>query len=77
MTLPFIKSVCYQSNTRGRTISLNLDPQSAEAYYNRGVAYAELGDLFKPKADFLQVLKLSYDPDLRNQAEEQLNKLPI
>jgi tetratricopeptide (TPR) repeat protein len=61
----------------GFDTAVDLNPRLADGYYNRRVAYAELGDNEKAKAVFLEILRLSYDPDLRAQFEEQLGKLPI
>jgi len=47
----------------------------AEAYLNRGNAYVQAGEKDKAIIDFKKVLDLSSDPDLRQQAEEQLQAL--
>jgi len=54
-----------------------LKPDYAEAYYNRGLAYADKGDLDRAIADFKEVLDLSGDPELRRQAEKQLQALGV
>jgi len=55
--------------------AIQLKPDYAPAYYNRGLAYKQKGEKAKAIADFKKVLELSNDPDLRQQAEEQLKAL--
>ena len=62
------------SNTPPAIIS---NPQSADTYYNLEVTSTEPGNFTKAKADFLKLLQVNDDQDLRAQAEEQLGKLPI
>jgi tetratricopeptide (TPR) repeat protein len=46
------------------TSAIELDPQYAKAYNNRGNAYASLGDLVKAVADYDQALELDESLDL-------------
>jgi tetratricopeptide (TPR) repeat protein len=55
--------------------AIRLDPKLAMAYALRGVIYKDSGETAKAIADFQQVLALSYDPQLRQQAEEHLKSL--
>jgi tetratricopeptide (TPR) repeat protein len=55
--------------------AIRIRPHDAAAHYNRGLAYIEKGEKEKAIADFNKFLELSNDPDLRQQAEEQLKAL--
>ena len=55
--------------------AIQRQPDDAVAYYNRGLDYRQKGEKEKAIADFKKVLELSHDPDLRQQAEEQLKAL--
>jgi tetratricopeptide (TPR) repeat protein len=55
--------------------AIQLQPDDAMAYYNRGLDYRQKGEKEKAIADFRKFLELSNDPDLRQQAEEQLKAL--
>ena len=43
--------------------AIRLDPQDAVAYYNRGVAYKNLGQTERANQDFAQAIRL--DPSLK------------
>jgi tetratricopeptide (TPR) repeat protein len=47
----------------------------AVAYLNRGLAYKQKEEKDKAIADFNKFLEISNDPNLRQQAEEQLKAL--
>lgn len=47
----------------------------APAYFSRANAYYVKGDFKQAKADFQKVLEFSTDPQLRQQAEDQLKAL--
>jgi len=57
--------------------ALELDPNLAQAYYNRGRAYQALGDREKAIADFQKVLEISQDADLRQRAQQHLDELRV
>jgi len=57
--------------------AIALQPYYALAYYNRGIAYVRAGEKDEAVADFRKVLDLSSDPQLRQQAEEQLQALGV
>ena len=57
--------------------AIALWPDYGKAYLNRGRAYADQGDNDRAIADFRQVLEISADPSLRQQAEEQLRALGV
>jgi len=44
------------------TEAIRLDPEDAEAYYGRGVAYEKKGEKSKAEEDFAQAKKLGYEP---------------
>ena len=54
--------------------ALRLDPSIVDAYYQRGLAYKNKGDLNAAIADFKKVLELDND-SLRAEAEAQLQEL--
>ena len=45
------------------TEAIRINPDLAEAYYNRGVAHRKLGNDVKADADFAKAKELGYDPD--------------
>jgi len=55
--------------------AISLDPDDVLAYNNRGNAYVQAGEKDKAIADLRKVLELSSDPQLRQEAEEQLQAL--
>jgi tetratricopeptide (TPR) repeat protein len=55
--------------------AIQLQPDFADAYFNRGLAYYYKGEYDCAIADFKKVLELSQDPQLRQVAEEQLKAL--
>jgi Flp pilus assembly protein TadD len=74
----------YASVSRGdldRAISdydkvIELSPHSAEAFYNRGIAYTTKGDPENAIADFIKVLELcGNDTTLCQNAQQKLQQL--
>lgn len=57
------------------THAIQLAPKDAEALFHRGITYRLQGDPLKAVPDMEQVLKLSQDPALRKQAQEQLQSI--
>jgi tetratricopeptide (TPR) repeat protein len=55
--------------------TIALDPNHAEAFYFRGLCYVDKRRTEKASADFQKVLELSNDPDLRQEAEDELQTL--
>jgi tetratricopeptide (TPR) repeat protein len=41
------------------TQAIRISPGFAQAYYNRGLSYAETGDVDKARADWEQVLRIN------------------
>ena len=56
-------------------MAIELDPESVDAYYGRGNAYFDQGDLCLAIADFRAVLRVSNDPNFRQVAEKQSEQL--
>ena len=54
-----------------------LKPDLAEAYYNRGVIYKNKGDKHNAIEDFKKILELTNDPNIRQKAGQQLQKLGV
>ncbi len=54
---------------------IQIQPDSADAFFRRGRAYIQKGEEEKAISDFSKVLELTDDPDLQQQAEEQLQML--
>lgn len=54
--------------------ALRLDPTSVDAYYQRGLAYRQLGDTNQAMADFKKVIEMGND-FWRQEAERQLLEL--
>ena len=48
----------YDQAIKDYSEAIKLDPGDADAWYNRGVAYKELGNEAKAKADFLKAEEL-------------------
>ena len=42
--------------------AFRLDPQDAQAYYNRGLTYERLGKSTEAKLDIAKAKELGYDP---------------
>lgn len=57
--------------------AIELDPDFADTYYNRGNAYYDKGELDQAIADFQKALRISSDPYLRQFAEENLESLEV
>jgi tetratricopeptide (TPR) repeat protein len=55
--------------------AISLNPQHSNAYYNRGLAYADQGQLEAAIASFQQGLAVDPNPASRQQAQEDLDKL--
>ncbi|MGD9099487.1 MAG: tetratricopeptide repeat protein [Anaerolineae bacterium] len=55
--------------------AIELRPDYDQAYLNRGLSYADQGDTESAIADFRVVLEVSNNPDLRQQAEDELETL--
>lgn len=57
------------------TDAIKLNPDDAETYINRGIAYREKGEFDRAIADMRRVLQITKDPNLREHAEQLLQKL--
>ena len=44
--------ICLQANSGNRVTAIEMDPQFANAYYNRGIGYQKLGKTVEAEADF-------------------------
>jgi len=52
-----------------------LNPNDAHAYYNRGCAYGEKGEVDKAVSDLKRCIELSTDRELTKAAQQQLRKM--
>lgn len=59
------------------TRALKLKADYADVYLERGFLYLKKGQRQQARADFLRVQELSKDPNLLQQAEEQLKRLSV
>lgn len=57
------------------TQAIQINPKYDSAYSNRGNAYYELGEKKLASRDFQKCAELTDDPELREYAEEKINKL--
>jgi cytochrome c-type biogenesis protein CcmH/NrfG len=57
-------------------VVIKIDPQNADAYYNRGLAYFDQGDYKKARADWEMALKLGLSPEQEAKVKEWLTQLP-
>jgi tetratricopeptide (TPR) repeat protein len=57
--------------------AINLSPDYAEAYLQRGFLFLAIGDRRKARADFLKIKELTKDPQMLQQADEQLKQLSV
>ena len=55
--------------------AIELDPELALAYFDRGFAYMELGEKEKALSDFEQCIEVSKNPVLIQQVQEILDEL--
>lgn len=55
--------------------SIELNPEHDDVYYNRGLAYAGIGEAAKAVADFEKCIELSDDPELVKSAQMRLDAL--
>ena len=55
--------------------AIELDPQHAEAFYYRGLAYEASGNPQLAIADLTEAAALGLDPGLREDAEERVQRL--
>jgi tetratricopeptide (TPR) repeat protein len=58
------------------TKAITLDPKSAESYYYRGLAEAQLKKIPEARADFQQVLTLAPDSPEAHDSKQMLDSLP-
>ena len=58
----YFKQGDYQKAIEQYDEAIRLDPQDALAYYNRGVAYDNLGKTIEAERDFAKAKELGYDP---------------
>ena len=54
--------------------AIELAPTDAVAYYNRGCAYSEKGEMPEAVSDIQKCLNLSTDPELTEAAQQELHK---
>jgi tetratricopeptide (TPR) repeat protein len=52
--------------------AIELEPEVAKAYFNRGSLYQAIGEKEKASIDFRKVLELHNDSDIERAAQEQL-----
>ena len=57
--------------------TIEIRPNDTEAYYNRALAYQYKGELDRAIADFKNVLRITNDPNTRQQVQQMLQKLGI
>ncbi len=55
--------------------AIELDPEYADAYYYRGLAYDKSGEVAKAISDYEKCIELSNDPEVVKSAQELLDKL--
>jgi len=55
--------------------AIELDPEYADAYYNRGLAYNRSGEVAKAISDYEKCIELSDDPEVAKLVQELLDKL--
>lgn len=65
----------YEQAIADYTKAIELDSQQALIYSNRGLVYKILGETNKAVEDFLKVIELSNDPNLIQDAKENLEEL--
>ena len=52
-----------------------MNPNNALAYYNRGLAYREKGEVSKAVSDLEKFINLSTDPELIKDAQQALHEI--
>ena len=57
------------------TKDIELDPNDADAYYNRGVIYGEKGEVDKAVSDLKRCIELSTDRQLAKAAQQELKRM--
>ena len=55
--------------------AIELDPQLAVAFYNRGMAYYQKGQYSEAIADFENVVNISADTELVNKARHNIDQI--
>ena len=55
--------------------AIHQNPEDAEAYYSRGIAYKLRGDKAKAMADFEKFITLTHNPKLTKMAKQQIEEL--
>ncbi len=55
--------------------AIGLNPQVVEAYYNRGIIYRIQGKIAEAIADFEKVIDTSYNPQIIDMAEQQIEEI--
>jgi tetratricopeptide (TPR) repeat protein len=55
--------------------AIELDPEYAAAYYDRGIAYDKGGEVAKARVDYEKCIDLSKDPELVKAAQMRLDAL--
>jgi tetratricopeptide (TPR) repeat protein len=64
-----------EETTADYSKAILLNPNDADAYYNRGCAYSEKGEVDKAVSDLKRCIELSTDRELTKAAQQELRKM--